>query len=51
MNNVGFTSTRPGLISESQKGQSCIYEPSHDKTKKMTVRPAKTQISLGLRPV
>ena len=23
------------------------YEPSHDKTNKMTVRPAKTQISLG----
>ena len=28
------------------------YEPPHDKTKKkMTVRPAKTQISLGIRPV
>ena len=27
------------------------YEPSHDKTNKMTVRPAKTQISLGIRPV
>ena len=26
-------------------------EPSHDKTNKMTVRPAKTQISLGIRPV
>ena len=28
-----------------------IYEPPYDKTNKMTVRPAKTQISLGIRPV
>ena len=28
-----------------------ITEPPHDKTNKMTVRPAKTQISLGIRPV
>ena len=28
-----------------------IIEPPHDKTRKMTVRPAKTQISLGIRPV
>ena len=26
-------------------------EPRHDKTNKMRVRPAKTQISLGIRPV
>ena len=26
-------------------------EPPHDKTNKMTVRPAKAQISLGIRPV
>ena len=26
-------------------------EPPHDKANKMTVRPAKTQISLGIRPV
>ena len=26
-------------------------EPSHDKTNKMTVRPAKTPISLGIHPV
>ena len=30
---------------------SLTYEPPHDKTNKMTVRPAKTQISLGIRPV
>ena len=29
----------------------CKNEPRHDKTNKMSVRPAKTQISLGIRPV
>ena len=28
-----------------------IIEPPHDKTNKMIVRPAKTQISLGIHPV
>ena len=28
-----------------------LNEPKHDKTNKMSVRPAKTQISLGIRPV
>ena len=28
-----------------------VYGPRHDKTNKMAVRPAKTQISLGIRPV
>ena len=27
------------------------YEPRHDKTNKVTVRPVKTQISLGIHPV
>ena len=27
------------------------YEPRHDKPNKMSVPPAKTQISLGIRPV
>ena len=27
------------------------YEPRHDKTNKVSVRPARTQISLGIRPV
>ena len=27
------------------------FEPRHDKTNKMSVRPAKTQISLGIRPL
>ena len=28
-----------------------LFEPPHDKTNKMSVHPAKTQISLGIRPV
>ena len=28
--------------------ESSLYEPPHDKTNKMSVRPAKTQISLGI---
>ena len=32
-----------------QRWRTC--EPRHDKTNKMSVRPAKTQISLGIRPV
>ena len=31
--------------------QLWTFEPRHDKTNKMTVRPAKTQISLGICPV
>ena len=27
------------------------YEARHDKTNKMSARPAKTQIRLGIRPV
>ena len=30
---------------------TAIIEPPRDKTNKTTVRPAKTQISLGIRPV
>ena len=28
-----------------------VFEPRHDKTNKVTVHPAKTQISLGICPV
>ena len=28
-----------------------IFEPQHDKTNRVTAHPAKTQISLGIRPV
>ena len=37
-----------GLSLLSEKNNN---EPRHDKTKKMSVRPAKTQISLGIRPI
>ena len=36
-----------GIVAE----KTTTFEPPHDKTNKMTVRPAKTQISLGIRPV
>ena len=43
------------IIQDRQKNvnsiQSMINEPRHDKPNKMSVRPAKTQISLGIRPV
>ena len=34
-----------------QTNTSFVNEPWHDKTNKITVRPVKTQISLGIRPV
>ena len=42
MNFIRYTQTEKDM---------CTYEPRHDKTNKMSVRPAKTQISLGNRPV
>ena len=35
----------------NSKIETNTYEPSRDKTNKVSVRPAKTQISLGIRPV
>ena len=35
----------------SVKHKGIVVEPPHDKTNKVAVRPAKTQISLGIRPV
>ena len=31
------------------RGEANKYEPPHDKTNRMTVHPAKTQINLGIR--
>ena len=28
-----------------------LFEPRNNKTNKLTVRPAKTQVSLGIRPI
>ena len=38
-------------MSDKYKTQQDINEPRHDKTKNTSVRPAKIQISLGIRPV
>ena len=38
-------------ISSKTVSSGLSYETRHDKTNKMSVRPAKTQISLGIRPV
>ena len=39
------------LLMSSKLGCSSICEPRHDKTNKLSVRPAKKKISLGIRPV
>ena len=44
-----YMSAQKGL--HIQCSHSCQSEPRHDKTNKMSVRPAKIQISLGIRPV
>ena len=37
--------------SENNTIVGMTYEPRHDTINKMSLRPAKTQISLGIRPV
>ena len=39
-----------GSLTQLEFLMSQTYEPPHDKTNKLTMRPAKTQISLGIRP-
>ena len=38
-------------VNITRTGSDGTNEPRHVKTNKVTVRPAKTQISLGIRPV
>ena len=45
------TELRTNLFFLDEKQKHCAFEPRHDKTNKAAVRPAKTQISLGIRPV
>ena len=45
--NCGHTET----LNTTMEIMSYINEPRHDKTNKISVRPAKTQISLDIRPV
>ena len=54
--NITVVLSRTGAISVDLRDYKLLifskkHEPSHDKTNKMTVRPAKTQVSLGIRPV
>ena len=43
---------QPKCICNSNKNNIFVEsKPQHDKTNKVTVRPLKTQISLGIRPV
>ena len=46
---AGVTTRSPRKVTECHL--LSLFEPRHDKTNKVTVRPAKTQISLGIRPV
>ena len=49
--NAGVNIMVASQITVIQSGKEKIFEPRHDKTNKVSVRPAKTQISLGIRPV
>ena len=40
-----------GSYDDRNNHPPALYEPRHVKTNKMSVHPAKTQISLGIRPV
>ena len=55
MYSVGYWSTAIVLAAHQacMRGHDVyiLHEPRHDKTNKMSVRPSKTQISLGIRPV
>ena len=51
---IAFPSTSNAILKSKFRDSDNLRtanEPPHDKTNKMTVRPAKTQISLGIRPV
>ena len=39
------------MANHNNTGCRLLNEPPHDKANKMTVHPAKTQISMGIRPV
>ena len=48
---VWFLNLPNVLLATSTVDVLFIYKPRHDKTNEVNVRPAKTQISLGIRPV
>ena len=53
----GYEKAQPKLKGDAvpdlplENEETVIFEPRHDKTYKTSVRPAKTQISLGIHPV
>ena len=46
---INFTEVQSMFFLQKQSSEQ--IEPPRDKTNKITVRPAKTQISLGIHPV
>ena len=48
---INITFVHSKLIWNWQYIEGVVYKPRHDKTDKMSVRQAKTQINLGIRPV
>ena len=50
---TGKVETTPGMFMHNMRLYPNLraYEPQHDNTNKVTVHPAKTQISLGIRAV
>ena len=49
--NIGaIDSNLDGAVGAKRSGFR-VHEPRHDKTNKMSMHPAKAQISLGIRPV
>ena len=49
--NVGKAEFRRSLSANAGMRNRKVNEPRHDKTNKVNVRPAETQISLGIHPV
>ena len=46
-----YSPLAPSTAKRQYSGKHELHEPRHDKTNKMSVSPAKTQMSLGIRPV
>ena len=51
LNTILLKILKKSVIYRSRLWDISLHEPPHDKTNKMTVRPAKTQISRCIRPV
>ena len=51
VNGITDANRQPPVLPVRRLFNESSFEPPHDKTNKMSLRPAKTQISLGIRPV